>query len=106
MATKWKAKGDYCETCNCQSRCPGIFLSPLTEGTCTVLVGWHIESGKFADTSLDGLNVAAFFHRPDPCIRGTGTPPCIWIRAPQLSRPMLFSRFSRDRKAGFRPHFI
>jgi hypothetical protein len=70
MAPKWHAKGEYFETCNCQTLCPCIFLSPPTEGNCTVLVGWHIESGKFGDTSLDGLNVAALFHSPGPMHQG------------------------------------
>ena len=70
MAPKWNAKGDYFETCNCQTLCPCIFLSPPTEGNCTVLVGWHIESGKFAEAALDGLNVAALFHSPGPMHRG------------------------------------
>ena len=70
MAPKWQARGDYFETCNCQTLCPCIFLSPPTEGDCTVLVGWHIESGKFGDASLDGLNVAALFHSPGPMNEG------------------------------------
>ncbi len=70
MALKWQAKGDYFETCNCQTLCPCIFLSPPTEGNCTVLVGWHIGSGKFGDASLDGLNVAALFHTPGPMHQG------------------------------------
>ena len=70
MASKWHAKGDYFETCNCQTLCPCIFLSPPTEGNCTVLVGWHIESGKFADVALDRLNVAALFYSPGPMPQG------------------------------------
>lgn len=70
MATTWQAKGDYFETCNCQTLCPCIFLSPPTEGNCTVLVGWHIDSGKFGDVSLDGLNVAALFYSPGPMHQG------------------------------------
>lgn len=70
MAQKWNVKGDYFETCNCQTLCPCIFMSPPTEGNCTVLVGWHIESGKFADTALDGLNVAALFYSPGPMHHG------------------------------------
>src|SRR5262249_1038050 len=66
---KWHAKGDYFETCNCQTLCPFIFVSPPTEGNCTVLVGWHIESGKFGDAPLDGFNVAALFHSPGPIIQ-------------------------------------
>ena len=70
MAHKWNLRGDYFETCNCQTLCPCIFLSPPTEGNCTALVGWHIDSGKFADVSLDGLNVAAFFNSPGPMHQG------------------------------------
>lgn len=70
MAAKWSVRGDYFETCNCQTLCPCIFLSPPTEGNCTVLVGWHLESGKFGDSSLDGLNVAALFHSPGPMPQG------------------------------------
>jgi len=70
MALKWRATGDYFETCNCQTLCPCIFLSPPTEGNCTVLVGWHINSGQFGNTSLDGLNVAAFFSTPGPMHEG------------------------------------
>jgi hypothetical protein len=70
MAPKWNVRGDYFETCNCQTLCPCIFLSPPTEGSCTVLVGWHIESGKFGEASLDGLNVAALFHSPGPMHQG------------------------------------
>ena len=78
MASKWQAKGDYFETCNCQTLCPCIFLSPPTEGICTVLVGWHIESGQFGSASLDGLNVAAFFFTPGPMHEGN------WSAAPYL----------------------
>jgi hypothetical protein len=70
MAPKWNVRGDYFETCNCQTLCPCIFLSPPTEGSCTVLVGWHIESGKFGEASLDGLNVAAMFYSPGPMHQG------------------------------------
>lgn len=70
MAPKWQVKGDYFETCNCETLCPCIFLSPPTEGNCTVVVGWHIESGKFGEVSLDGLNVAALFHSPGSMSQG------------------------------------
>ena len=60
----WKLNGIYFETCNCDVACPCVFLSAPTEGECTVLVGWHIESGSFDDLSLDGLNVALAVHTP------------------------------------------
>ncbi|MEO8080757.1 MAG: DUF1326 domain-containing protein, partial [Caldimonas sp.] len=41
-----------------------IFTSPPTEGECTALVAWHIDKGRFGDTTLDGLNVALAVHAP------------------------------------------
>ncbi len=64
MATPWSLKGTYFETCNCDLACPCVFLSPPTTGECTVLVGWHIDQGRFASTGLDGLNVALAVHVP------------------------------------------
>jgi hypothetical protein len=58
MATQWKLEGQYLEACNCKPACPCVFLSPPTEGDCTVLVGWHIENGNQGAVRLDGLNVA------------------------------------------------
>jgi hypothetical protein len=64
MATDWKLKGTYFETCNCEAACPCNFLGPPTEGKCTVLVAWHIDQGAFGPTKLDGLNVGFVAHSP------------------------------------------
>jgi hypothetical protein len=64
MPTKWSLSGSYFETCNCNVACPCVFLSPPTEGECTVLVGWHIDKGNFDRTKLDGLNVALAVYSP------------------------------------------
>lgn len=64
MANDWKLKGSYFETCDCEAACPCNFLGPPTYGTCTVLVGWHIDEGTFAGTRLDGLSVAFVAHSP------------------------------------------
>lgn len=61
---KWSLSGTYFESCNCEAACPCIFLSPPTTGECTVLVGWHIDKGRFDDVALDGLNVALAVHAP------------------------------------------
>jgi len=58
MAEAWSLEGSYFETCNCQSACPCVFLSPPTEEDCTVLLAWHVDDGRFGDVALDGLNVA------------------------------------------------
>lgn len=60
----WTVNGTYLEACNCEAACPCVFFSPPTEGNCTVLLGWHIDSGKQGDTVLDGLNVAMLVHSP------------------------------------------
>ncbi|HZP44397.1 MAG TPA: DUF1326 domain-containing protein [Candidatus Binataceae bacterium] len=64
MSEPWSVKGSYFETCNCETACPCVFLSPPTAGECTVLVAWHIDEGRFAQISLDGLNVVLAVHSP------------------------------------------
>ncbi len=66
----WAISGDYFEACNCEAACPCVFLSPPTEGDCTALVAWHIETGKDGDVSLDGLNVAFAIHSPGNMVDG------------------------------------
>ncbi len=58
----WKMTGTYFESCNCETACPCVFLSPPTEDDCTVLVGWHIDEGNLDGVALDGLNVAMAAH--------------------------------------------
>ena len=58
MAEPWKVNGTYFEACNYAAACPCVFLSPPTEGKCTVLLAWHIDSGNFGAVQLNGLNVA------------------------------------------------
>jgi hypothetical protein len=70
MAQSWAVSGTYFETCNCETLCPCIFLSPPSHGDCTVLVGWHIDSGSLGKVALDGLNVAAAFHSPGHMAQG------------------------------------
>ncbi len=60
----WSLKGTYFESCNCDLACPCIFLSPPTQGECSVLVGWHVEDGTDEGVSLSGLNVALAVHSP------------------------------------------
>jgi len=60
----WSLKGTYFESCNCDAACPCVFLSAPTEGTCTVLIGWHIEEGDDDGVSLNGLNVALAVYSP------------------------------------------
>lgn len=60
----WKVSGSYLESCNCAAACPCVFGSAPTEGNCTVLIGWHIDEGRFGDVKLDGLNAALAVYSP------------------------------------------
>ena len=60
----WSLKGTYFESCNCDTACPCLFLSPPTEDECTALIGWHIDEGEDEGVSLSGLNVALAVHSP------------------------------------------
>ena len=62
--TNWELEGDYFEACNCEVTCPCIFLSPPTGSDCTVLLAWHVNTGKFGDIKLDGLNIALAAYSP------------------------------------------
>ena len=60
----WNCEGTYFESCNCEAACPCVFLSPPTQGDCTALVGWHIDTGKDGNVVLDGLNMALSVYSP------------------------------------------
>jgi hypothetical protein len=62
--TSWKVAGNFLYACPCAAACPCDFNSPPTAGYCTVVVGWHIDSGRFGDVALDGLNAARMLHSP------------------------------------------
>ena len=72
MATqaKWELSGDYFENCNCDVVCPCLVSAgpPMTarptQGACDVALAFHIDKGKYADLSLDGLNVVVAVHTP------------------------------------------
>jgi hypothetical protein len=76
---QWQLSGDYFENCNCSVVCPCLVSSaaPLTarptEGVCDVALVFHIDTGRYGDTALDGLNVALAVHTPGPMGQGDWT---------------------------------
>ena len=60
----WEFSGDYLESCNCEVNCPCHFGSPATYDTCDMVLAWHIITGHYGDTALDGLNVAMMARAP------------------------------------------
>src|ERR1044071_3128696 len=76
---KWQLTGDYFENCNCDVVCPCLVSTsaPLTaqptQGACDVALLFHIESGRYDQVILDGLNVALVAHTPGPMGQGNWT---------------------------------
>jgi hypothetical protein len=50
----WSFEADYVETCNCDYGCPCNFNGFPTYGSCQTLILFHIRSGSYGDTKLDG----------------------------------------------------
>lgn len=64
MPETWNLRGSYFETCNCETACPCVFLSPPSTGECDVVVAWHIDKGSMGKVDLGDLNVALAVHSP------------------------------------------
>jgi len=73
---QWQLSGDYFENCSCSLVCPCLVsaAAPLTarptEGFCDVPLLFHVESGRYGDVPLDGLNVAVMLHAPGVMAEG------------------------------------
>lgn len=72
----WHLSGDYFENCSCSVVCPCLVSAapPLTarptEGFCNVPLIFHIESGRYGDVTLHGLNVLVILHAPGVMANG------------------------------------
>ena len=70
---KWNIKADYVETCNCDYGCPCNFNGFPTYGFCRALVLYHIKSGSYGSTKLDGIDVIYAGSWPKAIHQGSGT---------------------------------
>jgi len=72
----WQISGEYFEACSCDSVCPcptsGLAARP-TKGSCDAGLVFHVDRGRYGNTSLDGLNFAVLLHTPGPMIQGNWT---------------------------------
>ena len=72
----WRLSGDYFENCSCSLLCPCLMsaAAPLTsrptEGVCNVPLVFHIDSGRYGDVVLDGLNVFVILQSPGVMAEG------------------------------------
>ena len=70
---KWNIKADYVETCNCDYGCPCNFNGFPTYGFCRALVLYHITTGSYGSTKLDGIDVVYVGSWPKAIHEGNGT---------------------------------
>lgn len=95
MTTEWKVSGTYFEACSCDVACPCVFTSAPTTGSCTVLLAWHVTSGRFGDAVLDGFNAVLAAYSPGHMLKG-GWKVALYVdeRADQKQRDALAAVFS------------
>jgi hypothetical protein len=54
---KWKLSGDWFDVCKCNIPCPCEFAQAPSDGECQEVLAYHINSGHYGETPLEGLNV-------------------------------------------------
>ena len=69
----WNMKADYVETCNCDYGCPCNFSGFPTYGNCQALLLFHIRSGSYGNTKLDGVDFILAQSWPKAIHEGNGT---------------------------------
>jgi hypothetical protein len=66
----WNVQGGKVYACPCEVTCPCDFGSAPSHGSCTVIEGFRIDSGRYGDVNLDGLNAALMIHSPGHMAHG------------------------------------
>ena len=98
--SRWRLRGEYFESCNCEILCPcivrGAGVAP-TEGHCDVALAFHIRQGDLDGVALDGLNFIAVNYTPGPMADG-GWTAALYVdeRADAAQRQALESILSGD----------
>jgi len=70
--TPWEIKGRELVNCTCDYGCNCQFNGLPDKGHCHAVAGIIIDEGRFGDTRLDGLKLAAIFKWPGPIHEGDG----------------------------------
>jgi hypothetical protein len=73
LIPSWDMKADYVETCNCDYGCPCNFSGFPTYGNCRALLLFHIRSGSYGNTKLDGVDFILAQSWPKAIHEGNGT---------------------------------
>jgi hypothetical protein len=71
--TSWQVTGDYFETCSCDFLCPCIYTNleaQPTKGSCTAVLAFHIDKGRYGNLVLDDLSFVIAARSPGKMIEG------------------------------------
>src|SRR5258708_16004398 len=85
-SVSWQIKGDYFETCSCDYLCPCIpsnMTSQPTKGHCDVALVFHIDEGRYSNTTLDDLSFVIVAHTPH--VMGKGDWSLVLITDPRAN---------------------
>jgi hypothetical protein len=69
----WRLQGTVLIACNCDWGCPCNFNARPTKGYCEGGWTWHVETGHYRDTILDGVTFSVFVKWPGAIHEGGGT---------------------------------
>ncbi|MEO8455483.1 MAG: DUF1326 domain-containing protein [Sphingomicrobium sp.] len=70
--TYWEFKGRELVNCSCDYGCNCQFTALPDKGHCHAVAAIEIDEGRYGDTRLDGLRIAAIFKWPGPIHEGHG----------------------------------
>jgi len=63
---QWQLAGEYFEACNCDLICPCLVQAPPTRGRCDAALAFHITTGTYGQTSLNGRTTVLVVSFPGP----------------------------------------
>ncbi len=72
MGEQWSVRGTLMIACNCDYGCPCNVNGRPTTGKCEGGWTWHVDEGRFGDTSLDRLNFSVYADWPGAIHEGGG----------------------------------
>ena len=58
MAEKWRLEGTVFDACNCETLCPCVYFQAPNNPDCRLAAVWHINKGRYGNTSLDNFTMA------------------------------------------------
>src|ERR1051325_1528212 len=70
--TPWELRGRELVNCTCEYGCNCQFNALPDKGHCHAVAGIIVDEGRYGDTRLDGLNIAAIFKWPGAIHEGNG----------------------------------